>query len=231
MSEDHRTSKVEKSTRFIGAEGVVHQVFHDAYRDSSASWVTGRPQPAVMTALSRGWFDVGPLLDLGCGTGENAAAIAAARDDLLILGIDVVPQAVDRARSVIAAASLTDRVRLEVADLRDFTPAESFGTVLDAGVLHVFSDQDRADYLEMVARAVRPGGAAIFIEFSDAETRPLGPRRIARDEMTSALVRAGFVIDSIEPARYETAVHPGGAAAWLVRAIRRVPPPVGSRFS
>jgi ubiquinone/menaquinone biosynthesis C-methylase UbiE len=220
MSKENRNSETGQPTRLIGAEGVVHQVFHDAYRDSKASWVTERPQPAVMTALSRGWFDDGPLLDLGCGTGENAAAIATARNELRILAVDAVSQAVEQARSMITAASLADRVHFEVADLRDFKATEPFGTVLDAGVLHVFSDQDRTTYLEMVARVLRPGGTAIFIEFSDAETRPRGPRRLARDELCSVLSLAGFTIDSIEPTRYETTVHSGGAAAWLARAIR-----------
>jgi SAM-dependent methyltransferase len=220
MSKDESKSKATPPTRIIGAEGVVHQVFHEAYRESKASWVTGRPQPAVMTALSRGWFDAGPLLDLGCGTGENAVAIATARRELQILAVDAVPAAVDHAQALIASAALTERVRLEVADLRSFKPTESFGTVLDAGVLHVFSDRERADYLEMVASALRPGGTAVFIEFSDAETRPRGPRRLAHDEFSAALLQAGFKLDSIETARYETTVHPGGAEAWLVRAIR-----------
>ncbi|MDG2022795.1 MAG: class I SAM-dependent methyltransferase [Phycisphaerales bacterium] len=220
MSKEERAPKSEGPVQEVGAEGVVHQVFHDAYRDSKAAWVTGRPQPAVMTALSRGWFDAGPLLDLGCGTGENAAAIAKERPELRVLAVDAVPQAVEHARTMMSAASLDARVRVEVEDLREFEPSESFGTVLDAGVLHVFSDHDRVAYLEMVARAVMPEGTAIFIEFSDAETRPRGPRRLAREEICVALSEAGFTIDSIEPTRYETTAHPGGAAAWLVRAIR-----------
>ena len=220
MSKEDRVPKSENPVQEIGAEGVVHQVFHDAYRESKAAWVTGRPQPAVMTALSRGWFDAGPLLDLGCGTGENAAAIAKERPELRILAVDAVPQAVEHARTLMSAAASDERVQVEVGDLRAFDPSESFGTVLDAGVLHVFSDHDRTVYLDMIARAVRPEGTAIFIEFSDAETRPRGPRRLAREEICSVVSEAGFAVDSIEATRYETTAHPGGAAAWMVRAIR-----------
>lgn len=203
-----------------GAEGVPHEVFHDVYRRSKALWVTGRPQPAVLTAIDRDWFHEGPLFDAGCGTGENAIAIARAHPSLRILAMDAVPEAIELASVAGREAGVADRIRFEVADLRTEGPPAGHGCVLDAGVLHVFSDADRAGYLQMLHDVLRPGGAAIFIVFSTEEVRPGGPRRMGRQELASAIERAGFRIDSIEKARYETLGHEGGARSWLVRAFR-----------
>ena len=208
-----------------GPEGVPHEVFHEVYRRSRALWVTGRPQPAVLTAIERGWFHEGPLFDAGCGTGENAIAIAQADPTLEILAMDAVPEAVRAAAGAARAAGVEDRIRFEIADLRTDGPPSEHGCVLDAGVMHVFSDADRPGYLKVVHDALRPGGAAIFIVFSTEEIRPGGPRRLEREELVSAIQEAGLRVESIEKSRYETLGHEGGARSWLVRAFR-APMPV-----
>ena len=186
------------------------------------AWVVGRPQPAVETMLERGWIDRGPLLDAGCGTGENLVEIARRRPDLEIVGVDSVIRAVDRARSQVELAGLAARVSLEVVDLRRRIPAGPFGTVLDAGVLHVFSDEDRARYLDRVAGVLKPGGRYLTVVFSDAETRPGGPRRMSRDELERAMVAAGLEVESIEDARYLTTTMEDGARALLACAGRPI---------
>ena len=203
-----------------GAEGVPHEQFHDVYRAGKAAWCIGRPQPMVLDLLQRGWFDDGPILDAGCGTGENAVAIALARPDHSIVAIDAVPEALDLAARSVAEAGVADRVSLATVDLRRDLPAGPFAWILDAGVLHVFSDDDRRGYLGRVATSLRPGGSFVTIVFRDDETRPRGPRRLGRDELGAALVGAGLAVDSIEPCHYASVAHEGGARAWIARAIR-----------
>ncbi len=203
-----------------GAEGVPHEQFHDVYRAGKAAWCIGRPQPAVIDCLARGWFGEGPILDAGCGTGENAVAIASARSGIPVLAIDAVPEALVQAASTIEAASLVDRVTLGNVDLRRALPSGPFAWILDAGVLHVFSDADRRAYLSRVGNALAPGGSFVTIVFRDDETRPRGPRRLGCTELESALTGAGMRVESIEPCRYESVAHDGGARAWLARATR-----------
>ncbi|MCP4939386.1 MAG: class I SAM-dependent methyltransferase, partial [Phycisphaeraceae bacterium] len=190
MTDERRSSNPGRIPPPPGAEGVPHEVFHDVYRRSKALWVTGRPQPAVMTAIERGWFREGPLFDAGCGTGENAIAIARAHPMLEILAMDAVPEAVELATVAARAAGVADRIRFEVADLRAEGPPPEHACVLDAGVLHVFSDADRPGYLQVVHDALHPGGTAIFIVFSTEEIRPGGPRRLDREELVSAVEAA-----------------------------------------
>lgn len=204
--------------RFPGSEGVPDRVFHAAYRSKPAMWRTGAPQTAVLEGLSRGWFSSGRLLDAGCGSGENTVEIARSRPDLQLAGWDLVPEAIALARLKSRLARVEDRIEFKVFDLRLATDGTTFDDVLDAGVLHLFSDADRSEYLDVVRSLVSPGGWFTTIVFRDDETRPGGPRRMAKDELANALENAGFRIASIEPTVYDTRAHEGGARAWLGRA-------------
>lgn len=205
-----------------GPEGVPHEQFGEAYRAGRAAWCIGRPQPVVRDRLDAGWFDEGPILDAGCGTGENAVALALARPALHVVAIDAAPEALAIARDAAVQAEVDSRVAFAEVDLRAELPEGPFPWILDAGVLHVFSDADRATYLGRVARALRDGGSFVTIVFSDAETRPRGPRRLSITELDACLSDAGLAVISIEPCRYESLAHEGGARAWIARA-KRIP--------
>lgn len=47
-----------------------------SYQDGPAPWDIDKPQPAVVRLASEGAF-AGTVLDVGCGTGENALHLAA----------------------------------------------------------------------------------------------------------------------------------------------------------
>ena len=211
-------SERDDQHRFPGPEGVPDRVFHAGYRATPAMWRTGSPQPAVLQGLDRGWFDSEALLDAGCGSGENAIAIAQARPRLRLSGWDLVPEAVTLARLKSRVAGVEGRIDFRTVDLRSRSADPVFDDVLDAGVLHLFSDADRIDYLRVVRSLVRAGGWFTTIVFRDDETRPGGPRRMGRDELAASLENAGFRAESIERSVYETLGHEGGARAWLARA-------------
>jgi SAM-dependent methyltransferase len=98
-----------------------------SYRDGPAPWDVGRPQPAVVRLASAGGF-VGAVLDVGCGTGENALHLASM--GLPVLGVDVAETALATARAK------ADERGIEVA----FAAADAFR--LD-GTLYVlcFADE------------------------------------------------------------------------------------------
>jgi len=61
-----------------------------SYRDGPAPWDTGQPQPAIVRLAAEGRF-AGPVLDTGCGTGENTLHVASL--GLLVLGVDLAETA------------------------------------------------------------------------------------------------------------------------------------------
>ena len=154
----------------------------DALYAGTPPWETGRPQPAV-AALAQAGRLTGRVLDIGCGTGENALAAAAA--GATVTGVDISPRAIEAARAKAAERGLS--ARFLVADaLRLDRLGEQYDVILDSGTFHVFADEDRPRYLASLAAVTRPGGRIHPLCFSDATPGSWGPRRLSRQELTTA---------------------------------------------
>jgi SAM-dependent methyltransferase len=170
------------------------QHFLDAYA-GEAPWDIGRPQRAFVDAADQ---IKGPLLDAGCGTGD-AALFFAARG-LAVTGIDFLDEAIRRAVAKAADRGLPvnfrqqDALTLEKSD-------ERFASVIDSGLFHVFSDDDRRRYVRGLAHVLAPGGRLFLMCFSDAEPGTQGPRRITRQEIDDAFA-SGWEIESLEPSQF-----------------------------
>jgi cyclopropane fatty-acyl-phospholipid synthase-like methyltransferase len=154
---------------------------------------------------------------VGCGTGEHA--LLAASLGLDAIGVDLAARAVDLARAKATERGLEPRfVVLDALDLPELD--QQFDTVLDCGLFHVFSDEDRSRFVESLTAVVPTGGRYHMLCFSDRQPGDWGPRRITRDEILTAFAE-GWTVDSIEPAVLEITLDPAGARAWQVGATRR----------
>jgi SAM-dependent methyltransferase len=98
---------------------------------------------------------------------------------------------------------------------------ERFASVIDCGLFHCFSDDDRRRYVRGLARVVEPGGRLFLMCFSDEEPGAEGPRRVSRQELYDAFAD-GWEVESVQPIRFE--VNPeftgvkfseGGPKAWF----------------
>ena len=164
-----------------------HEHFRQAYSGGSAPWDIGRPQAALVEADQRGWVR-GAVLDAGCGTGEHALYFAAAGHD--VVGVDVVPAAIERAAAKAAARDLPHPPRFVAVDIlrQPETLADGgFGTVIDMGFFHTLSDDERDVWRRVLAGALQTGGRYVMVCFSDLVPGSCGPRRI-----TEAEIRATF---------------------------------------
>jgi SAM-dependent methyltransferase len=188
----------------------------DAMYTVTPPWDIGRPQPAF-AALARAGAWRGHVLDVGCGTGEHT--LLAASLGLPATGIDQASAAIDRAR-----AKATDRglhARFLVHDALDVSGiGEQFDTVLDCGLYHVLSDDDRVRYVSGLAAAMPVGSTLFLLCYSDRQSGDWGPRRVRREDIHGSFT-AGWEVDTVEEATYETNLAPYEARAWLA-AIRRV---------
>jgi cyclopropane fatty-acyl-phospholipid synthase-like methyltransferase len=179
---------------------------------SRAPWDIGRPQPAFVR-LADGGLLGGRVLDAGCGTGEHALLAAARGAD--VVGVDISPRAIERARHKAAERGLA--VRFEVADALSLDGLGlTFDAVIDSGLFHVFDDADRARYVTSLASVLPPGGTCYLMCFSERQPGALGPRRVRQEELRAAF-SDGWAVTSIVADVFE--VNPGlgtpVAQAWL----------------
>lgn len=102
----------------------------------------------------------GPILDLGCGTGR--VALALAREGYEVVGLDLNPAFVERARAEAArpGSEISGRVRFEVGDARDFRLGERFGLVvmMDQAFKYLLHHDDHLDCLSCVREHLHDQG-------------------------------------------------------------------------
>lgn len=167
---------------------------------SRPPWDIGRPQPAMVEASELGAVH-GDVLDSGCGTGELALWLAARGHK--VLGVDVVPAALEQARDKAAARGLAGHAEFAVADALDLgSLGRAFDTVVDCGLFHTFEDRERERYVAALGHVVRPGGVVIVLCFADGEPPGEGPRRVSPDEIRAAFCDADWRVVSITPTRF-----------------------------
>jgi SAM-dependent methyltransferase len=151
----------------------------------------------------------GSALDAGCGTGGNALLFASRGRK--VTGLDFIEEAINRARRKAGerglSATFLVRDALALQDL-----PEVLDSVIDSGLFHVFSDEDRKRYVEGLMSVLRPGGRLFLLCFSDEEPGTQGPRRVSQKGLHAAFAE-GWVI---EPSRYE--VRPDLVEARLAGA-------------
>jgi len=192
--------------------------FAGMYAEGIPPWQIDRPQPEVIQLIEQGKFE-SPVLDLGCGTGDNT--IELARHGLLVKGLDAVPEALERARKKTEQAGLKQSPEFVLGDALHL--AESglkARTVLDCALFHTFSDEERREYIRGLEAVLSPGGRLHILSFSELETRQPGPRRLSLSEITESFGTGWRVEDSVR-CRYWDRVRPDGAHAWRVTFVRK----------
>jgi ubiquinone/menaquinone biosynthesis C-methylase UbiE len=178
-------------------------------------WDIGRAQPEVVRIADEGGFS-GPVIDVGCGTGENALELSSR--GLQVLGVDASPRAIAAAdakaseRGLSAEFLVADALALGSLDRR-------FRTALDCGMFHVFEDRERPLYVASLASVLEPGGVLHLLCFSDRQPGLFGPRRVTQQELKDSFAD-GWDVMEIGAATFVTNLPGHQAKAWRATIAR-----------
>ena len=190
--------------------------FAEAYDRGTPPWDIGRHQPAFERLAVAGEIR-GPVLDVGCGTGENALELAARGHD--VTGVDAVDLALQAARAKAVSRGLD--VSFEQADALALEGlGRTFATVIDSGFFHTLDDDERLRFAAALGRALRPGGRYFMLCFSERQPGEAGPRRVTQAEIRDVFDQAPFRVLSVEPVEMSTRLPGGAVQCWLAHIGR-----------
>ena len=117
------------------------------------------------------------ILELGCGTGNDAARLAG--EGYSVTAIDLSGEAIDQAR-----AKFGSMARFVVADMTQRLPfpGGGFDAVMSNVAMHMFPDSVTRAVFAEVGRLVRPAGLFLFY-VNALEDRPLRARSLPAREL------------------------------------------------
>ena len=189
-------------------------LFNSAY-ESTPPWDIGRPQKEFIRLAEDGEIS-GRVLDAGCGTGENALYLASLGFE--VWGIDSAPSAIKKAkekakkRGLPVNFLLSDTFKLQLLQ-------NKFHTIIDCGLFHGFTDEERPIFVASLSSAIYPDGKYFMLCFSENEPGSYGPRRVTQAEIRAAFCK-GWKINYIREAEFESTFGAEGVKAWLSSITR-----------
>jgi SAM-dependent methyltransferase len=158
-----------------------------------------RWRPLLRDRLLAGVPQGGRVVDLGAGTGTLTIALAAARPDVEVIGVDGDPEILERARRKPGADAV--RWREGLAGELDLPDASVDGAVMSL-VLHHLGPVGKRRALADIVRVLRPGAALHVADWG----RPATP-----------LVRAAFFALQVTDGFEGTRDHAAGRLPELMR--------------
>lgn len=179
-------------------------------------WDIGAPQPVLFDLVNRGEIG-GEVLDVGCGTGENA--IFLAERGYSVTGVDISPTAIERARrkavdrSVRLTFNVADAVELEGYDAR-------FDSVVDCGLFDSCPEKSRWRYVDTLRRVTRSGARVFLLELSASAARDM-QRGFVRRGVPACALRD---LPKLGPADLRAAFEGGWRERFLHESTMRVQP-------
>ncbi len=182
------------AVRMIYRLGAPH---YDAVRAAVAAEDSALLLPSLRAALAGAEHP--HILDVATGTGRVPLLLAqAAGFDGEIVGIDLTPQMLDRARQKHAQACPQARIRWQSGEAGHLGwPDASFDMVCCLESLEYFPRPRRA--LAEMARVLRPGGTLVISKWPDGWARALPGRAFSRSALTRHLAELGLAEIAIRP--------------------------------
>jgi SAM-dependent methyltransferase len=156
----------------------VSRWYHFAYRIGFTPWEADAPslipefdQLLALVEKTRA-VPLGSALDLGCGTGRWSVRLA--ERGWQVVGVDVVPRAIDAARDRAEQAAVDVAFKEgDVTALRAADVGSNFNLLLDMECFNHLNDSDRAQMAPEVDAVAAPDATLLLLVWSRAHRGPL----------------------------------------------------------
>ena len=127
-----------------------------AEHSTTCPFLVDWPDESLAEWFGEGLLTPGRVLELGCGNGRNATYLAGL--GCRVDAVDFSAQAIEWATARAASAGVS--VDFQCCSIFDATiPPGCYDLVYDSGCFHHLPPHRRKDYVELVHRALKPGGS------------------------------------------------------------------------
>lgn len=153
----------------------------------------------------------GIALDLGTGPGTQAMALA--ERGFSVTATDLSNSAIDKASKQAVQRGL--EITCKQDDILNSQLREEFDFILDRGCFHVLAPERRPDYVQVVARLLKPSKYLFLKTFSVLETLEGGPYRFTSSEIEE-FFREHFLLRSAQETVYYGTLDPLPRALFCI---------------
>lgn len=177
------------------------ETWDQRYHSGDLPWDSGEVDENLLQTLEMLQLRGGRALEIGCGTGTNAIALARLGFES-VTALDIAPKAIEMARAKVSAAGVAN-ITLLALDIiaAPPAPAASIDFAFDRGVFHSVSDEQRPIFARRVAEALRPGGWWLSLCGNADDKTPGGPPRLTAAHI-AAVVEPLFEIHALDRSRF-----------------------------
>ena len=159
---------------------------------------TGSPSPALVKALNENTIPKGRALVPGCGRGYDVALLSS-KGSTYVLGIDIVPKAVDEANEYLKQNKVNPtQGEVKVMDFFSLDSKEKFDFIYDYTFLCALDPTIRKLWAEQMSQLVKPGGELFCLIFPINENKQDGPPFKVSLEIVKELLEEEFECKQLE---------------------------------
>jgi 2-polyprenyl-3-methyl-5-hydroxy-6-metoxy-1,4-benzoquinol methylase len=187
--------------------------YFDRRYSGTAPWDYNQPH-AVIRELVQKKEIKGRILDLGCGTGDDAIFLAS--EGFEVVGIDFSKVAIEKAKEKIKDKNF-DLKLLEENVFEITSDIGTFDTIIDCGLYHGLTDNLKEKYVEVLSELLNASGVLYLLCFSDLMPKTFCPQRVSQREIND-FFSDGWSIESIEKRGLMGAM--GQALIWFATIKR-----------
>ncbi len=190
--------------------------FAERYTAGQIPWDSGTPDEELLRVLDAGKLTGKIVLEVGCGTGTNA--IALARRGFQVTAVDFVELAIQAARNKANQAKVT--VDFRVADVLKDDLGGPYDILFDRGVYHHLRTVDLKAFKEFLTRVTRPGSWWLSLAGNAKEKHDPGPPVVHEHEIRAELEP---LFDVVELAEFRFTTDQGDVRplAWSILMRRK----------